>query len=170
MEENKIILEDDEQDALDEKRKDKVRILVFDLAKEIYCVDIKQIKEIVRPADITRVPNTPQFVVGIMNLRGSILPVIDIRYFIGLEERERSDDTRIIIISSKSGQMGIIADKIRSTTDIDPEMIQSALASAGENAARFTKGSIQTGSDIFAYLDLERVSDCDEINNLRKGE
>ena len=168
MEDNKIILEDDERDALDEERKDKVRILVFELAREIYCVDIKQIKEIVRPADITRVPNTPQFVVGIMNLRGSILPVIDIRFFIGLEDRERTENTRIIIINSKSGQMGIIADRIRSTSDIDPEMVQTSITSAGENISRFTKGSIQIGGDIFAYLDLDKINDCDEINSLRK--
>lgn len=170
MEDNKIIIETDESDALDREQRDKIRILTFDLGKEVYCVDIRQIKEIVRPLEITRVPNTPQFVVGIMNLRGGILPIIDVRHFIGLEDVERSESTRIIVVSSKSGQMGIIADKVKSTMDITPDMIQSGISASRESTARFTKGGIQFGSDIYAYLDLEKITDCDEINHMRKGE
>ena len=94
----KIILEVDDSELEEVKVEKKTkRVLAFSLGGENYCVDIDQAKEVIRPPEITRVPNTPEFIVGIINLRGEIIAVVDIRHFFGLQIQEKSKDIRVIV-------------------------------------------------------------------------
>jgi purine-binding chemotaxis protein CheW len=145
MDENKekIIIEVDDRDF--EQRQDKLndfRALAFSLKNEKYAVCVDQIKEVVSVLGITRVPHAPEFVIGVMNLRGEIISVLDIRYFLGLEHKAPTLEEKLIIIEINSEYVGILVDKIEDTISFERDLIQPPLATLGEVLSRYTKGQI----------------------------
>ena len=118
---NKIIIEaDDEREFVEqEEEKKTLRILSFSLDEENYCIDISDAKEVIKLNRITKVPNTPQFIAGVMNLRGEIISLIDIKHFFGLNGSKRIEDGRIIATDIKGPLIGILIDKINETIEIE---------------------------------------------------
>ena len=167
----RIIIELDERDFEESNKKIKdFRALVFSLKNEKYAVDVNQIKEVVSVSGITRVPHAPEFIVGVMNLRGEIISVLDIRYFLGLERRTLSLEEKLIIVEIDSEFTGILVDKIEDTVFFERELIQPPLATLGEVLSRFTLGQIQIGEDIYIILDLIKILQSEEVEKLKKGE
>lgn len=164
---DKIILEVDEQSIDEDGLKKTKRVLVFSLGDENYGVEIDQTKEVIRPSDITKVPNTPEFVIGVMNLRGEIISIIDIRYFFGIAQKEKNKDVRIIVTDVTGEPIGIIVDKVEDTIDIQEDKIQPPLATLKGNVAAYTRGQVDINKKILILLDLEKIVNTDEINNLR---
>jgi purine-binding chemotaxis protein CheW len=122
----------------DESRpEDKGRIYVFfQLAGEKYAVGIDIAEEILKPKEITEIPHTPDFLIGVLNLRGKIVPVVDLRLRFGLTENELSKSTRIIVAAYKDQPIGLLVDAVLSVQPIPdskiestPEMISSAIDS-----------------------------------------
>ena len=173
MSEDRIILDPDEEDVAwsqeEAAQKKKVRLLTFSLEKENYCIPLSHAKEVIEPQAITRVPNSPDFIVGVINLRGEITSVLDIRHFFGLSENEKSKDARVIITDVTGSYIGFIVDSVKAIIDIEEEAIQPPLATLKGKLVDYTKGEIQLGDDIFILLDLNKVLDNEAINNLRKG-
>lgn len=168
---DKIVIEVDESDLEEEKLKKKtIRVLVFSLGGENYCVGIKDTKEVIRPSQITRVPNAPEFVTGITNLRGEIVTILDVRHFFGLGERKETKEMNVIITDITGGSVGIVVDKVLDTLDIEEEAIQPPLATIKGKMVDYTKGQIQIGGNILILLDLKSILTCDEIERLKKGE
>ena len=168
--EKKIIIEVDENELLEqENKKETVRVLSFSLGGEGYCIKIAQAKEVIKSPPVTKVPNTPQFVVGVINLRGEIISVVDIRYFFGLEQKEKTKDIRVIISDAAGSPVGIIIDKIKDTINIEKESIQPPLSTIKGKLAEYTEGQVQLKKEILTLLDLEKVLRCEEMENLRKG-
>jgi len=167
---NKIIIEIDEteQDAKESVKKDVVRVLQFRLSSEHYCVAIDQVKEVITIPEITRVPLTPEFVVGVINLRGEIICVLDIRNFFSLSEIEKTGDARIIISDVTGSLTGILVDRIEGTVEIDKDTIQAPLATLKEEMRRYTTGQAQLGDKIVTLLDLEKIFHSEAIESLRK--
>lgn len=171
--ENKIIIESEELDSIEARRlksESSVRVLKFVLGGEGYCVLITQVKEVIRVPDTTRVPMTPSFVKGIMNLRGEIISVIDIREFFGLAEIKKASDARVVVTDVSGYTVGILVDAVKGTDDIEESAIQAPLATLKQELRAFTKGQIQWQGDIFTLLDMGKVLKCDEIERLRKGQ
>ena len=166
----KIILEVDDSELEEVKVEKKTkRVLAFSLGGENYCVDIDQAKEVIRPPEITRVPNTPEFIVGIINLRGEIIAVVDIRHFFGLQIQEKSKDIRVIVTDVGGSAVGILVDKVEATLDIEEDLIQPPLATLKKELLNYTKGQAQYGDKILIILDLGKILKCEEIENLKKG-
>ena len=166
----KIVIEVDDQDLLNQgDKKNAIRVLTFCLGGENYCIDINHAKEVVRLPEITRVPNTPAFIVGIINLRGEVLSVLDIHYFFGLEKKGKPQDARLIVTDVVGDSLGIMVDRIKDAIDIDQLSIQPPLAILKGNLSAYTKGQIQLGGEIYILLDIYNILNCDEIKNLRKG-
>ncbi|HPM43481.1 MAG TPA: chemotaxis protein CheW, partial [Candidatus Omnitrophota bacterium] len=147
-----------------------IRVLKFVLGGENYCVLITQVKEVIRVPDMTRIPMAPSFVKGVMNLRGEIVSVLDIREFFGLDESKKALDSRVVITDASGYTVGILVDAVRGTEDIEESAVQAPLATLKKELMAFTKGQLQWGDDIFTLLDLEQVLKFDEIERLRKGE
>lgn len=179
-ENTKIIIEVDEEELTETqgKRTDLLRMLSFRLGDENYCVDIEQVREVVRLKEITAVPNTPEYVLGVVNLRGEIISLIDMRHFLGLESRGVTDESRILLTdvvaegsgSFRSEKVGILFDRINGVMDIEPKAIQPPLATIEGKRAEFTRGQVDMGDSINILLDLTRVMDCEEIRMLKGGE
>jgi len=168
---NKIILEIDEQESINEAKEQIrfIRVLVFSLGKESYCLEIKQAKEVVNLSQVTRVPNAPEFVAGIINLRGEIIALLDLHYFFGVEQKEKTQDSKVIITDAAGFNVGLLVDEIDDALDIEESLIQPPLATLNDKLASYTKGNIQIEKRILIFLDLATVLNNPEISNLRKG-
>ena len=171
MPEEKIIIEtDDFQDESSDSKKNSIRVLAFSLGGENYCAEIHQIRSVVRVESITRIPNAPDFVVGVTNLRGQILPVIDIRSFFGLAQKKRTEKSRVIVSDVTGSAIGIMVDEVRQAMEIDETLIQPPLATVSEKLAAYTKGQVEVQDAIIIILDFEKVLRSEEIERIRKGE
>lgn len=166
----KIIIEADEDDITpDTGSKQVVRVLSFSLGAEHYCVDITDAKEVFKPVSVTKVPNSPQFVVGVTNLHGDIVPLIDIRYFLGMEKKEGLEATKAIVTDISGSLIGVMVDDVDEVLEIEEESVQPPLATIKGRLADFTKGQIELGKSILVLLDLKTILDCEEIESIKKG-
>ena len=102
-----------------------LKIVVFKIGDEEYGLDINQVQSIERILPITRVPNAPSFVTGVINLRGNVTPVIDLRKKLDMGEAEFTEASRVLITSYEDIELGWIVDETSDVFDIDPEMIQT---------------------------------------------
>ena len=107
--------------------------LTFLLRKQLYGVDIGTVREINRVSEITSVPKTPKYVAGVMNLRGKVIPVVDIRSKFGMELIGHTKETCIIVIEADHGQIGIIVDAVSGVIDLKTENIEPR-PTMGKNA------------------------------------
>ena len=167
----KIIIEVDESELFQSKRDKKTfRVLSFFLCEEIYCIDINEAVEVVKLGRMTLVPNTPEFILGVTNLHGNIMSVIDIHSFFNLEKINQTEFTRIIVTDIGGPVMGILVDKIEQTLEIDESFVQSPLSTLSSDSVEFTKGQIHMGNKIITYLDFKKILHSEKILQLKKGE
>jgi purine-binding chemotaxis protein CheW len=166
---DKIIIEvdDSEFDAQKEALK-TVRVLSFRLGTEHYCINITDAKEVFKPASITRIPNAPAFIVGVTNLHGAVVPLVDIRYFLGLEQKEGLTGTKAIVTDIGLGIIGVMVDDVDEALDIEEASIQPPLATIKGRLADFTKGQVQLGPEIVVLLELSKILGCEEMERLRR--
>lgn len=141
-----------------------LQLATFRLSSEEYAVDIAAVQEIVRMSSITRVPRAPSFVEGVVNLRGKIVPVIDLRKRFGLEAIEPTKSTRIIITQVEGKTVGLIVDAVREVLRIEsgaisptPELVASGVETS------FFKGVGQLGDRLIVLLDLQHLLGVDEV-------
>lgn len=165
-EKGKIIVEVDELEIAKEKNK-TVRVLVFSLAGEGYCININQAKEVIGCGEVTRIPNTPSFISGVINLRGDIIALVDPRYFLDLEIKSKAKQQQIIVTDVTGSCVGILVDKIEDAIDVEEGLIQAPLSTISEKVSAFTLGQIQIEDRILTMLDIEKVLKNDEIKKLR---
>jgi purine-binding chemotaxis protein CheW len=168
---DKIYIESEEEDAFEEKAPKKtVRVLVFSLGDENYCVDVREAKEVSKMPEITRVPNVPSFIVGVANMRGEILSILDLHYFFGVDQKGKTKDLRVIVTDVSKEQVGLMVDQVKDTLEIEEDRIQEPLATLKGKLAGYTKGQIPFGENILIFLDLAKILQCEEIRDLKKGE
>lgn len=169
---NKIIIESEDGDfeEMESSKKPTVRVLKFTLGEENYCILVTQSKEVIKAPEITSIPMSPSFVKGIINLRGEIISVLDIREFFGLAEPQKVTDSRIVVTDVAGYTVGILADSLEGTDDIEEDSIQEPLATLKQELRNYTKGQIQHDDKILILLDMEKVLKCDDIKKLQRGE
>ena len=137
--------------------------LTLMLADEMYGIEILKVREIIGMIDITPIPQTPSFVKGVINLRGKLIAVIDLRTKFGLQEKEYSSETCMIIVDIANKQIGLIVDSVREVIDIVGENI-SKTPSFGSNVnVQFIKGLGKVGKDVIIILDIDRVLNDQEM-------
>ena len=144
-------------------RERSIRLISFALGGESYCVDINDLKEVVKLPPVTRVPNTPDSVVGVTNLRGEILSILDIRHLFGLAENGITDDSRLLVADMDGGVIGILVDGMRQTMDVRETDIQPPLKTLKGVMADHTRGHVRRDDDILVFLDLEKILSSQKI-------
>ncbi|RXE59089.1 chemotaxis protein CheW [Acetivibrio mesophilus] len=138
----------------EETQKDKY--LTFILGKEYYGIEIKYVTEIIGIQSITEVPDLPGYIRGIINLRGKIIPVMDVRLRFGKEFKEYDDRTCIIVIDSDNILVGLIVDSVWEVMSIPNEEIVTP-PDFNESENKFIKGIGKTGSEVKLILDCEKL-------------
>jgi len=114
------------------KEEDLLQVVGFNVGDEEFAVSILNIQEIIKPIDYTRVPGTPTYVLGVFNLRGSVLPLISLRTKFGLSASRYSDDTRFIVIKNGAFTLGFIIDKLTQAFILKEADIDHTLDMAAE--------------------------------------
>ncbi len=128
--------------------------LTFQLNQEQYGLPISAVREINRLAEITPVPKTPAFMKGVMNLRGKIIPVIDLRLKFCLTANTHTRDTCIIVIESNIGQVGMIVDSVREVADLKESQIEPAPALGTSESAKFIRGMGKIDQTVIILVDV----------------
>lgn len=137
--------------------KSDLKLIVFQLKDEEYAIEVDYIQSIERMQPVTRIPRTFPFVTGVMNLRGVITPIINLRTRFGLEEKEYDDSTRILVISKGGMEMGFIVDGANDVIDIPVEKIEPTPEVVGGVEADYLRGVVKLEKRLFTLLNLEKV-------------
>lgn len=146
------------------------RFLTFTLEKEVFGIEIKYVTEIIGIQSITKVPEVPHYVKGIINLRGKIIPVIDMRIKFGKDPAEYDDRTCIIVIDISEVSVGLIVDNVDEVLTIDDEGIAAPPANKTGFENRYIKGIGKANGQVQLLLDCERLLKADEIEVIEKLE
>lgn len=135
----------------------EIQLVAFKLGREEYGVDILQVQEIKKMTDITRVPHTPDYIKGVINLRGSVLPVLDLKKRLDLSEQEYTEDTRIIIVKLEDIAVGMIVDAVSEVMAIHQEDIETPQAAVGGVSTMYLSGVGKLENRLLILLNLEAI-------------
>jgi purine-binding chemotaxis protein CheW len=150
---------------------EEIKVIVFKLGEEEYGVEVDKVQSIERMVPITRVPKTFTFVKGVFNLRGVVMPVIDLRGRFGLEETEYTDQTRIIIVSVNDMQVGFIVDSANDVIDLNTDTIETPPEVVGGIKAKYLRGVAKINEErLLIMLNLSEVLNKSEIVQLESIE
>jgi len=131
--------------------------VVFKLRSEYYGIDIFRVVEINRMREITPIPQTEAHIRGLVNLRGKTIPVIDLGTRFGLGETESQDATRIIVVDSEAGNVGIMVDAVREVVTLAGENIEGPPAVAKSLSDEFVRGVAKQETGLITLLDLDKA-------------
>lgn len=144
--------------ALDNAAGDAViQLVTFRLKDETYGINVMQVQEVLRVTEIAPVPGAPQYVLGIINLRGNVVTVIDTRTRFGLPTTERDDASRIVIIESEEQVVGILVDSVAEVVELRHSEIDSAPNIGNEESARYIQGVASRDEDLLIVVDLNKL-------------
>ena len=135
------------------------KYLTFGLAEEEYGLEILTVREILGVLPVTAVPKAPSFVKGVVNLRGKVIPVVDLRLKFGMDEAEHTDETCIIVVCVGDVEMGIIVDRVSEVLDIGEADIEPPpeFGASMEVEKNFILGMGKSGEGVTILLDIENV-------------
>ena len=147
-----------EQTAMLEK---EGKYLTFALSNEEYGLEILKVREIIDYIEVTAVPQTPHYIKGVINLRGQVIPVVDLRAKFGMATTEVTDETCIIVVeiaqSGRKFNTGIVVDRVQEVLDIDGEQIEEAPQFGASVDTDFILGMGKIGESVKILLDINRV-------------
>lgn len=143
-----------------------LKVIVFQLKDEEYGVPVGQVQSIERMQHITRVPKVANFVKGVINLRGVVTPIIDLRKRFGIEEIEYSESTRIIIVGVNDMEVGLIVDAANDVIDIPDGAVEPPPEVVGSIEAEYLKGVAKLEKRLLILLNLDKVLNSEEINSI----
>lgn len=138
-------------------------MLSFRLGSESYAIPVEQVREVLKPWVVTPLPNAPAHVLGVISLRGTILPVIDVAKRLGLSPGVRDEKSRIVVVSLDDEKVGMVADRVTGVVRFAPEVVKPAPATLELGAgAEFLRGLARTNEALYILLDLEKVAGTGE--------
>jgi purine-binding chemotaxis protein CheW len=147
-----------------------VKVVSFRLGSEEYGVDIAQVQEIIRMVEITHVPRAPRFMEGVINLRGQLIPIIDLRTRFAMPRVETTKSTRIIVTEIGSKRVGIIVDSVSEVLNIPLEQVEDAPDMIAGVGTEYIQGVGKVGDRLIILLDLTMVITGDEKAQLENAE
>lgn len=157
MEENEVLLDE----LIDDNQKG--RYMTFQLGEKYYGIGISYVNEIIGLQPVTKVPETEDFIIGLINLRGKILPVIDVRIRFGMKPRAYDDRTCIIVINVESVAIGLVVDTIAEVVTIADEDIlpPPTISPASGQTSKYVYGIGKVGNEVKMLLDLKKLIEHD---------
>jgi purine-binding chemotaxis protein CheW len=143
-----------------------VQQLTFSLAGEEYGVDILSVREIRGWSRVTRIPQAPPHVLGVLNLRGAVVPVMDLRLRFGMERVEYNENTVMIVVALSERLFGIVVDAVSDVVDIDPAAIKPVPDMGAVVDTRYLKGLATHVERMVMLLDVDKLMRPDEVETL----
>lgn len=133
-----------------------LQLVTFTLEKEEYAVDILSVQEINRITEITRVPNAPDYVEGVINLRGKVIPVVNLRKKFGLDNRETDDSSRVIIMDIQGVTYGLVVDSVSEVLRIPANIVEPPPPMASSMSSMFIKGIAKLENRLIILIDIDK--------------
>ncbi len=143
-----------------------IQWVTFRLADEIYGINVMQVQEVLRVSEIAPVPGAPHYVLGIINLRGNVVTVVDTRIRLGLETSEVTDSTRIVIIEGAKHVVGILVDCVAEVVDLPSSEVESAPNVGNDESAKYIQGVASRDGELLILVDLNKLLTDDEWEEL----
>lgn len=143
------------------------QFVVFSIGKEDYCVDILKVQEIIRMVEVTWLPRKPAFIIGVINLRGEIIPVVDLRLKFGLPKKEYNKFTRILIAQLGEKLVGMVVDGVEEVLTLGQSQIEKEpeMLSSGQKSD-YIDGIAKVNEQVFIILDITRVLSEEDVISL----
>lgn len=143
------------------------KFVTFKLGEEEYALEIFKVREVLDFTSVTKVPQTPDFMIGVINLRGNVVPVVDLRLKFGMTETQNTVDTRILIVEVTVDQettvLGALADSVREVIELEPEQIGPAPRIGTRLRTEFIQGMGKRNDEFIIILDVDQVFSTDEL-------
>ncbi|MCF6337809.1 MAG: chemotaxis protein CheW [Gammaproteobacteria bacterium] len=143
-----------------------LRWVTFRLENEKYGINVMQVQEVLRITEIAPVPGAPSYVLGIINLRGNVVTVIDTRSRFGLTSVETDDSSRVVIIESEEQVVGILVDSVAEVVDLQPSEIETAPNVGTEESAKFIQGVASHDGELLILVDLNKLLSDEEWSDM----
>lgn len=148
--------------------------LTFKLGSEVFGIDVAKVREVLDLTTITEIPRTPEFMSGVINLRGSVVPVVDLRLCFQMQKTEKTRNTCIVVVEvlleDESTVIGALTDSVEEVIDLEPEQIQAAPKIGTQIRTDFLKGMGKRDSQFVMILDIDRVFSAAELAAVRNAE
>ncbi|EPR42331.1 CheW protein [Desulfovibrio sp. X2] len=146
------------------KRQDAelLQLVTFSIGDEEFGVDILKVQEIIRTMEITKVPKAPEFVEGVINLRGKVIPIIDLRKRFGMETRAHDKNTRIIVIEINNMIVGFVVDSVSEVLRISADTVEPPPPVVAGVESEYIKGVGKLADRLLIMLDLDRLLSREE--------
>jgi len=146
------------------------KVIVFRLNDELYGVPVEQVVSIEKWESVTRVPNAPSFIKGIINLRGEILPVIDLKQRFGLGVSTQAEESRLVIAQNDAIKLGLIVDEAKDVIDLESESVDPSPEAAIGKTSTYIYGVAKHEDDLLILLNLEKVLRDDHLEAINQIE
>ncbi|MDY0268588.1 chemotaxis protein CheW [Trichloromonas sp.] len=147
--------------------------LTFKLDEEVFALGIDKVREVLDYTSVTKVPQTPDFMRGVINLRGSVVPVVDMRLKFGMAKTERTVNTCIIIVEinldGETTILGALADSVQEVLDLEPHQIEPAPKIGTKLRTEFIRGMGKRDEQFIILLDIDRVFSGEELAAVQKA-
>jgi purine-binding chemotaxis protein CheW len=148
--------------------------LTFKLGDGVFATDVAKVREVLDLTTITKIPRTPDFMRGVINLRGNVVPVVDLRLCFEMTKTEKTVNTCIVVVEilmeGESTVIGALADSVEEVIDLEPEQIEPAPRIGAQIRTDFIKGMGKRDSQFIMILDMDRVFSADELSVVRGAE
>ncbi len=135
----------------------ETQLVVFDLASEYYGVDIGDVREIIRMQNVTRVPGTPAYMEGVTNLRGKVVPVVDLRKRLNLKVKAQTKESRIVVMDIGGKDVGVIVDGVTEVLRIPLASVEPPSQMVANSDSAYIRGIAKLEDKLVILLDLDRV-------------
>lgn len=146
--------------------------LTFRLGKEVFAIDVATVREVLDRTTITAIPRTPDFMRGVINLRGAVVPVVDLRLCFDMTKTENTRNTCIVVVEvtleGESAVIGALADSVEEVIDLDPKQIEPAPRIGTQIRTDFIRGMGKRDAQFIMILDIDRVFSADELAAIRR--
>ena len=144
-----------------------IQHLTFNLDDEVFAIDISTVREVLEYTTVTKVPRTPDFMKGVINLRGGVVPVVDLRLKFGMSEAEKTVNTCVIIVEvsvdGETAVLGALADSVQEVLDLEADQIEPAPKIGTRLKTDFIKGMGKRDDQFIMILDINKVFSSDEL-------
>ncbi len=141
---------------------------MFNIGKELYGVGIESVHEIVKVPDITQVPDAPRFLEGVINLRGKIIPVVDLRKRLNLQGKERNKSSRVLITENEGRLIGLLVDAVSEVLKLHPDAIEAPPEMVSAIGVEYITGVAKVGERLVILLTLQKVLNLDDMKKVVK--
>ena len=146
----------------------KDRFLTFHLGKESYGIEIRHVTEIIVMQEITKVPNLPEFIIGVVNLRGNVISVMDMRMRFHLETKEYDDRTCIVVVNIKDLAIGLLVDAVNEVLNIPEEQVDPPPKTHSGIKSSYVMGMGKVDDQVKILLDIEKILQEEELEQIEQ--